>query len=707
MNQIIIKMKTWTEKLSIPRHSYLFRLLILPGLLLIGATASVQAQERERKMEADGYVWYKIKENGKYGAEDRMGRTLLPTEFSLVYYGSDKTFNGKKAEYVTVYDTVGRCIIPIERKYTSVTRHNRDGYIWYSCQTSNGEGACDAHGNEVISPNQGYKSVSLHVNEEDEIAYFKIKKSAWTLNDTKPDEGACDLNGKEIVPARYSGVFYTTIGHALNYTKGKQYISLNIAPPRVQPSDKARYTPPAASVSNAVPTTAITKPLSLNNSRFSIFAKQYVESRINEWQQKGEFEKTVDWQNRVNEQTRQAKIAELTKEAETQFIAAASKDIVLTYELGSYDADNEVYLLHAGNQQLLVPVPISDAPAFKSSWGSVKKTPKYFIENDGLALSEVTFSLTNGKSYKYSNAASLEYTVAQVNYNFDPIEIPAGNTTNARLQGQQTISKVNLAVGKSNVDTDIPTATQPNSSTFAVIIGNENYQKVSKVPFAANDAKIFAAYCEKTLGLPRKNIRTYPDATYATMLSAVRDIQEIARAYKGDLRVIFYYAGHGIPNERSGDAFLLPVDADGRQTEVCYPLNRLYTELGSMGARSVTVFMDACFSGSERGSQMLASARGVAIRARDAAPDGNMVVFSAASGDETAYPYAEKGHGLFTYFLLKKLQESRGGVTLEELGRYLIDNVAKESIVSNGKSQTPTVRPSTALADSWQRMTLK
>ena len=104
---------------------------------------------------------------------------------------------------------------------------------------------------------------------------------------------------------------------------------------------------------------------------------------------------------------------------------------------------------------------------------------------------------------------------------------------------------------------------------------------------------------------------------------------------------------------------------------------------------------------------MLASARGIAIKAKPAAPQGNMVVFSAASGDETAYPYKEKNHGLFTYFLLKKLQETKGAVTLGELGNYIIDNVAKESVVSNGKSQTPTVSSSITWADGWKTLHLK
>ena len=91
---------------------------------------------------------------------------------------------------------------------------------------------------------------------------------------------------------------------------------------------------------------------------------------------------------------------------------------------------------------------------------------------------------------------------------------------------------------------------------------------------------------------------------------------------------------------------------------------------------------------------------------RDEAPQGNLVVFTAAQGDETAYQYAEKGHGMFTYFLLKKLQESKGDVTLGELGDYLTGEVKKASVVNNNKIQTPTVIPAAGMAD-WRRWTLK
>lgn len=129
--------------------------------------------------------------------------------------------------------------------------------------------------------------------------------------------------------------------------------------------------------------------------------------------------------------------------------------------------------------------------------------------------------------------------------------------------------------------------------------------------------------------------------------------------------------------------------------------------MGSTKAKEIVVFLDACFSGSKREEGMLASARGVALKAKQEDPRGNMVVFSAASGDETAFPYSAKGHGLFTYYLLKKLQESKGDVNLGELSDYISENVKQQSVVINRKVQTPTATPSTWIATGWKEMTLK
>ena len=104
---------------------------------------------------------------------------------------------------------------------------------------------------------------------------------------------------------------------------------------------------------------------------------------------------------------------------------------------------------------------------------------------------------------------------------------------------------------------------------------------------------------------------------------------------------------------------------------------------------------------------MLSEARGVAIKVKEEAPQGNMLVFSAAQGDETAHQMEEKHHGLFTYYLLKELQATGGDVDMGTLTEYVTKQVKRQSVVINNKKQTPTVIPSQSLTNSWQTMKLK
>ncbi len=446
--------------------------------------------------------------------------------------------------------------------------------------------------------------------------------------------------------------------------------------------------------------------------KFSAYVKDYVEERINQWQKKGEFEKTADWKVRVNEQTRSRKIEELTRKAESKFIAERSEKVQFNMALKEYDADNEVYLItDARFGNLLVPVPIREARQFKESWKSYKKKPKYFIENDNIALASLMFTNSSGKSYSYNNQASLHYTVAKVDYHFDPIEINVAD--NSGKKGQQTISEVNVSVGKSDVDVNIPANPASNRWTFAVIVANENYQQESSVPFAHRDGEVFKEYCVKTLGIPEGNVHIVRDATLNNLRRELAWLKGIGKAWQGEARFIFYYTGHGVPDDRTHDSYLLPVDGYGADVSTGYGLNTLYQELAASSAQLVSVFLDACFSGSQRTQKsgvVLASKqgeRGVTVRAKAGVLQGNMFVLSAATSDETALPYDEKGHGMFTYFLLKKLQASQGNATLGELADYVGENVRKTSVVYNFKGQNPMHAVSGNLQENWRTLKLK
>ena len=440
---------------------------------------------------------------------------------------------------------------------------------------------------------------------------------------------------------------------------------------------------------------------------FSDYAKPIVEKAINEWQKKDEFEKTTDWQKRVNETTRAAKIKELTKQCEKDYLDRYSKSLKPDVTLaGFYDADNEVFLLtDAQFGNMLVPVPITEARAFKQNWSSAQFTPKYFIENDVLALASLDIYIPAlQKHYLYSNQASLKYESAQVDYNFNPIEITASGASDAK--GQQTIGEKKLSVGKSAVDVTIPETDAANPNTFVVIIANENYKSVASVPYALNDGRVFAKYCQRTLGIPAQNIKVHENATKNEMTMALAWLKNVCEKYEGEASVIFYYAGHGIPDPANLAPYLLPTDGSGRYVETGYKLDELYDRLGAMPSKSVMVLLDACFSGENRDGMMLASERGVALKSHAGEPKGNMVVFSAAQGDETALPYDQEGHGMFTYYVLKKLQDTKGNVTLDDLSSYVIREVSRVTAVKD-KPQTPSITPAPAVTSTWKNWKLR
>ncbi|MDE7160073.1 MAG: leucine-rich repeat protein [Muribaculaceae bacterium] len=266
---------------------------------------------------------------------------------------------------------------------------------------------------------------------------------------------------------------------------------------------------------------------------------------------------------------------------------------------------------------------------------------------------------------------------------------------------QEADRPVVTSAAPADVDTDIPFTGVQNPNTFAVIIANENYGKLSNVPYALNDGNTFAQYCRRTLGVPEQNILQYNDATYGAIREAISDLHLINQVVGGNMRVILYYAGHGAPDDATLEPYLIPVDAARVNKDVCIPLSSIYGELASMNLRSATLFLDACFSGATRDGAMIAEVRGIARVPKKQQLQGPVAVFSATTQEQAALPYNEKNHGMFTYWLLKRLQETKGEASLLDLRDYITENVARSSSIVNRKEQTPTVSFSSDVANVW------
>ncbi len=437
------------------------------------------------------------------------------------------------------------------------------------------------------------------------------------------------------------------------------------------------------------------------------FAGGYVSDGLTQWSARGTFEKLEAYNQRVTQENIAAEYERLCREAETAYLDKYAKLMRISdLNLQRYDPDHETYLITSSFGDITLPVPIknNEAQMFESTWSSVSlRAPRFIIRNDQPYLASITFSTPNGKSYTYDADDARDYTFYDPDVDFTTI-IAAKRAADREIAQTSTQSapatKSGTITFKSDVDENIPLVKRANDNTVALIIANENYQFVAPVASALHDGEVFAEYCEKTLGIPKTRIRHYSDASLGVVQRAMADLRNMVgalNASNNDVNVIVYYAGHGMPDEATKDAFLLPVDGDAQISETCFALSRLYKELDEMNATNVMVFLDACFSGAQRGEGMLMAARGVAIKPKETQPQGNMFVLSATSGQETAMPYKAKNHGMFTYFLLKKLQESKGNATLRELSDYVIKNVREQSNAVNKKPQTPTLNASPSM----------
>ncbi|MDC3080032.1 caspase family protein [Rhodospirillaceae bacterium] len=228
-----------------------------------------------------------------------------------------------------------------------------------------------------------------------------------------------------------------------------------------------------------------------------------------------------------------------------------------------------------------------------------------------------------------------------------------------------------------------------NPDAIAVIIGNRDYEgSTPDVDFAGNDADAMKAYVLNTLGYRPGNVIDLRDASKAKLEDAFGTkenhkgrLYDYVRADESD--VIVFYSGHGVPGMSDKRGYLLAVDANPNRAELTgYPVDILLKNLAKVPAKSMMVFIDACFSGDSPKGMLVRATSGLTVKitAPKKASD-NMIVITAAEGDQFASWDEDAKHGLFTKYLLEALNGAAdrhaktgnkdGKVTLGEVKAYL------------------------------------
>ncbi len=244
--------------------------------------------------------------------------------------------------------------------------------------------------------------------------------------------------------------------------------------------------------------------------------------------------------------------------------------------------------------------------------------------------------------------------------------------------------------------------------SVAVVIGNKSYQgRIPEVAYAHRDADAMKAYLTEVLGYREGNIIDLRDATKSQMESAFGNRTSHRGGIWGYLRpgkshVTVFYSGHGVPGLQDKRGYLLPVDANPDTPEINgFPVDVLYENLAKLEAASVTVYLDACFSGESERGMLIRSASPVFVQASLPEATAGMTVLTAASADQVASWDDENQHGLFTWHLLQALRgkadkepfgNGDGTITVAETQAYLDDEMSYAARRQFRRIQTASVR---------------
>ncbi|MCL2139849.1 MAG: caspase family protein, partial [Treponema sp.] len=181
---------------------------------------------------------------------------------------------------------------------------------------------------------------------------------------------------------------------------------------------------------------------------------------------------------------------------------------------------------------------------------------------------------------------------------------------------------------------------------FALVIGNGNYDGLSRLTNPVNDANDVSAALE-TLGFSVDRLLNASQQQIDSAVLRLKNRLSVSKESYG----FFFYAGHGV--QSGGENYLIPVDAnipgENYLRSRAVSVQTILDDLNDAGNNLNVIVLDACrdnpFGWSRSGS------RGLAVLNRQ--PADSIIVYATSSG-QTASDGTGR-NGLFTSQLLQNL----------------------------------------------------
>ena len=307
------------------------------------------------------------------------------------------------------------------------------------------------------------------------------------------------------------------------------------------------------------------------------------------------------------------------------------------------------------------------------------------VELSGRVISDASISeiLINGRALEVSLDRDNSFTVTR--------GLPMGAVTSYRLSvmdeyGQKAETEINVERAAIQYAEQVAPLNprklkaQANPNAVALIIGVESYSNLPPAQYADSDATHFYDYASQSLGVPPHKIKLLTDskASRTELLKAMRSWMKTEVNGKSD--VYIFFAGHGLASADGSKTYLLPADGD---RDLLDETSILRDDLiaSAKGAKTITMFLDTCYSGGTRTNEvLLADARPIAIVPDMKALPSNVTVLAAASGAQLSSTYEAAQQGLFSYWLMKGLEGDADAnkdkkITAGELHEYVARQV--------------------------------
>ena len=317
------------------------------------------------------------------------------------------------------------------------------------------------------------------------------------------------------------------------------------------------------------------------------------------------------------------------------------------------------------------------------------------VAKDNVKVAEVTI---DGKEVNISPNGNFEYSTyvppSGVKLKIEVTDL-AGLTTSkiVELRGNLELASPTISFDRLN---PLSKRVKSNPNALALIVGVSKYENTNaKAMYADNDALVFKDYAVEKLGIKPGKIKVLLNkkADEKEILLSIKEwLRRSAKPNQSDIYVFF--AGHGLASDDGKNMYLLPYDGEPRLLEKTAILrNEMFSDIKEAKPKSVTIFLDTCYSGVTRNEEMLIAGRPIAIKAKEQAiPDG-FTLFSAASNEQISRPLEEAKHGMFSYFLMKGMEgdadaNNDNKITARELHVYVEQNVVQQS----SGSQTPELQ---------------